>query len=165
MAYTAYIAPSPAAAAISRVVKRRAIGGLGGQARQAEERQRGHHRPQREHAKQRGRAVMRGPSPWNAALGVVAAGTVVAHLAVGHRGPRRHNSWSAPPRSCPKSCSVAAQADQGQEELQDQDRYPQRGTDREHGGHGDLLAAGLRTPRRSFACRLGFLAYARRSGG
>ena len=42
---------------------------------------------------------------------------------------------------------VAAQADQGQEKLEDQDGCPHRGTDHKDDGHGYLLADKLRKPR------------------
>ena len=136
-------------------VEGRAIGGLGGQARQAEERQRGHDRPQREHLEQPRRAVRhvagagmqrgwasacsRGEPLWptspcgNSSLAgaeiVVCPAQVVPEV-VGHVHPQ----------------GVAAQADQGQEELEHQDGCPHRGTNHKDGGHGYLLAEELRSP-------------------
>ena len=42
---------------------------------------------------------------------------------------------------------IAAQADQGQEKLEDQDGCPHRGTDHKDDGHGYLLAEALRNPK------------------
>ena len=112
----------------------------GGQARQAEERQRGDDRSQREHLEQPRRAVTpRGP----------AAGLV--RCDVRRRSPSHREAISpcivaaeivvGPAQVMPEVVrhvdpqGVAAQTDQGQEKLEDEDGCPHGGTDHKDGGH------------------------------
>ena len=141
----------------------RAIGGLGGQARQAEERQRGDDRSQREHLEQPRRAVRRvaggGVLELGMGFGMLGGGrTIVGHVAMPRRSANRGPPAGAeivvrPAQVMPEVVGhvnpqgVAAQADQGQEKLEDQDGCPHRGTDHKDDGHRYLLAEELRNPQ------------------
>ena len=130
------------------------MGGFGGPPRQAEECQRRDERAQREHAEDPHRS-MRGlaGSVLERRLGLPVldgSRTIVANLGVHLAGSKIVVDTSQVMPDIVRHLdprAIAAQTDEGQEKLEDQDSSPHRGADYKDDGHRYLLADSLRNPK------------------